>query len=84
MSVEVNWQSTRPTVRERTKFMLNNDLFSDVKFVVRKSDGESESKEVISAHKFVLSIGSPAFEAMFYGELAETKDSNQHVDDGVQ
>jgi len=75
MSVEVNWQTTRPTIRERTKFMLNNNLFSDVKFVVRKSDGESESKEVISAHKFVLSIGSPVFEAMFHGELAETRDS---------
>ena len=30
---------------------------------------------MISAHKFVLSIGSPVFEAMFYGELAETRDS---------
>ena len=55
--------------------MLNNDLFSDVKFVVHNSDGESESKQVIPAHKFVLSIGSPVFEAMFYGELAETRDS---------
>ena len=55
--------------------MLNNDLFSDVKFVVRQIDGESESKLVIPAHKFVLSIGSPVFEAMFYGELAETRDS---------
>ena len=55
--------------------MLNNDLFSDVKFVVRKSDGESESKQVIPAHKFVLSIGSPVFEAMFYGGMAETRDS---------
>ena len=77
MSVEVNWQTTRPTIRERTKFMLNNVLFSDVKFVVRKSasDGELESMEVIPAHKFVLSIGSPVFEAMFHGELAETRDS---------
>ena len=55
--------------------MFNNNLFADVKFVVRKSDGKSESKQVIPAHKFVLSIGSPVFEAMFYGELAETKDS---------
>ena len=75
MAVEENWQTARQTVRERTKFMLNKDLFSDVKFVVRKSDGESESKRVIPAHKFVLSIGSPVFEAMFYGELAETRDS---------
>ena len=71
----MNWQTTKPTIRERTKFIFNNDLFSDVKFVVRQSDGESESKQVIPAHKFVLSIGSPVFEAMFYGELAETRDS---------
>ena len=56
--------------------MFNNDLFSDVKFVVQKAaQGESESKQVIPAHKFVLSISSPVFEAMFYGELAETTDS---------
>ena len=70
-----NWQTTKPTIRERTKFIFNNDLFSDVKFVVRNSDGESELKQVIQAQKFVLSIGSPVFEAMFYGELAETRDS---------
>ena len=75
MSVEVNWQTTRPTIREGTKFMFNNDLFSDVKFVARTSDGESESKRAIPAHKFVLSIGSPVFEAMLYGELAETRDT---------
>ena len=63
--------------------MLNNDLFSDVKFVVRTSDGESESKQVIPAHKFVLSIGSPLFEAMFYGELAETRDSSYMYSDEV-
>ena len=55
--------------------MFNNDRLSDVKFVVRKNNGESESKQVISAHKFVLSISSPVFEAMFYGDLAETRDS---------
>ena len=55
--------------------MFNNVLFSDVKFVARGPSGESESKQVIPAHKFVLSISSPVFEAMFYGELAETTDS---------
>ena len=67
--IEKNWQTTKPTIRERSKHMFNNDLFSDVKFVVR---GESETKQVIPAHKFVLSISSPVFGAMFYGELAET------------
>ena len=55
--------------------MFNNELFSDVKFVARGPNGESESKQVIPAHKFVLSISSPVFEAMFYGELAETRGS---------
>ena len=38
-------------------------------------DGERESKHVIPALKLVLSICSPVFEAMFYGELPETKQS---------
>ena len=80
MAVQSNWQTTRPTVRERTKFMFNNEHLSDVKFVVRGNDGESESRRSITAHKFVLSIGSPVFEAMFYGELAETKDTIQLPD----
>ena len=49
-----------------------------MKFVIGRTDGESESKrgkQVIPAHKLVLAIGSPVFEAMFYGELAETTDS---------
>jgi len=73
--VEKNWQTVRPTIRERSKCMFNNELFSDVKFVARGVNGENESKQVIPAHKFVLSISSPVFEAMFYGELAETTDS---------
>ena len=63
--VEENWQPTRQTIRERSKFVFNNDLFSDVKFIVSSTGGESENKQrklVIPAHKLVLSIGSPVFE----------------------
>ena len=55
--------------------MLNNDRFSDLKFVVRKADCDCRRTQVIPAHKFVLAIGSPVFEAMFYGELAESRDT---------
>ena len=65
--------TTRCTIRERCKFMFNNKLLSDVKFVVRESGSESMKK--IPAHKFLLAISSPVFHAMFYGELAEKKDS---------
>ena len=69
------WQSaSRSTIGDRCKAIFNQDLLSDVKFVVRDSQGGSESKK-IPAHKFVLAISSPVFYAMFYGELAETKDS---------
>ena len=73
--VEENWQTKRPTIKERTTFIFNNELLSDVKFVVPASTGESESKKVIPAHKFVLAISSPVFFAMLCGKMAETTDT---------
>ena len=70
-----NWQTKRPTISERTKFIFNNELLSDVKFVAPASNIESESRKSqksIPAHKFVLAISSPVFYAMFYGQMAET------------
>ena len=74
-AAEENWQTKLPTLVERTTFIFNNELRSDVKFVVPVSTDESESKKVIPAHKFVLAVSSPVFFAMFYGQMAETKDS---------
>ena len=59
-----NWQTKRSTISERTKFIFNNELLSDVKFVVHLSTNESESRKKqksIPAHKFVLAISSPVF-----------------------
>ena len=70
-----NWQTKRSTISERTKFIFNNELLSDIKFVAPTSNSESESRKSqksIPAHTFVLAISSPVFYAMFYGELAET------------
>lgn len=70
-----DWQSMKETVRDRTAFMFNNPLMSDVKFVVSDSEAiEPDSTEIhIPVHKFVLAISSPVFYAMFYGEMAEKK-----------
>ena len=72
-SDDLNWQVSRRTLVERNKFMFNNSLMSDVKFIVPKSDSNSVDKKklIIPAHKYVLAISSPVFFAMFYGELAE-------------
>ena len=73
--VQENWQTKCLAIAERTTFIFNTEVLSDVKFVVPASSGESESRKVIPAHKFVLAISSPVFYAMFYGQMAETKDS---------
>ena len=77
--VEENWQTKMTTIKERTTYVFNNELLSDVQFIVPVSNAEfSESKKakmVIPAHKFVLSISSPVFHAMFFGRMAETADS---------
>ena len=70
-----HWQTKCLTISERTRFIFNNELLSDVKFIVPVSISESESQKMIPAHKFVLAIGSPVFYAMFFGEMAETKNS---------
>jgi len=73
--VEENWQTKCSAIAQRTTFIFNTELLSDVKFMVPASTGESESKKVIPAHKVVLAISSPVFYAMFYGQMAETKTS---------
>ena len=73
-AVEENWQMKLSTIKERTTVIFNNELLSDVKFVVPVSEAESETGKTIPAHKLVLAISSPVFYAMFYGQLAEAKD----------
>lgn len=63
---EETWQTEKKNVTERSRFMFNNELMSDVHFRVGKSE-----KLRIPAHKFVMAISSPVFYAMFYGRMAE-------------
>ena len=63
---------------QRNKRMYNNSLMSDVNFIVK--DTETSKKVSIPAHKYVLSIGSPVFYKMFYGDLAERSSSVELVD----
>lgn len=61
-----NWQATKSTVKERLCFMFNNETMADVHFRV----GKGNNVQNIPAHKFVLSIGSAVFDAMFNGGMA--------------
>ena len=72
------WQTVKGTIRERCEFIFNQELLSDVKFVVRDSQGGSKR---IPAHKFVLAISSPVFFAMFFGEMAQTTKDSVEISD---
>ena len=71
-----DWQAAKSQVRERVSFLFNNELFSDVCFIVDKAS----NAERIPAHKLVLSIGSSVFCAMFNGSLATKSDSVEITD----
>ena len=71
---DVDWQSTKKTVLERSRHMFNNPFMSDVKFSCEDSDKK------FFAHKYVLATSSAVFYAMFYGELAE-KNPVVHLSD---
>ena len=49
-----------------TRSLFNNPKWSDVRFIV---DGQT-----VYGHKYVLRMGSPVFESMFFGELQENQD----------
>ena len=42
--VDENWQTKLATIGERITFLFNNELLSDVRFVVRVSTDESETE----------------------------------------
>ena len=52
--------------RNETRSLFNNPKWSDVRFLV---DGQT-----VYAHKVILTMGSPVFESMFFGELKEQSD----------
>ncbi|XP_032065050.1 BTB/POZ domain-containing protein 2 [Thamnophis elegans] len=64
-----NWQATKPTVQERFAFLFNNEVLSDVHFLVGKGRAGAQR---IPAHRFVLAVGSAVFDAMFNGGMATT------------
>ena len=78
-SFQEEWLTVEDSIRERGIYMFNNDLLSDVSLVVqasREEQGESKAKKgkmAIPAHKFVLSMCSPVFFAMFCGKMTSSQ-----------
>ena len=53
--------------RNETKSLFNSQKWSDVRFIV---EGQT-----VYGHKLILSLGSPVFSNMFYGDLRETRET---------
>lgn len=73
-----NWQSSHGTVKDRIVFLFNNEVLSDIHFVLGKGTSE---QQCIPAHKFVLSIGSVVFDAMFNGGFSSEQYSEINIPD---
>ncbi|KAJ1359017.1 BTB/POZ domain-containing protein 2, variant 2 [Parelaphostrongylus tenuis] len=61
----LGWQGAKSTLKERISYMYCKDVLADVYFIVGKDD----MRQRIPAHKFILSVGSVVFDAMFNGGL---------------
>ncbi|UYV74606.1 BTBD6 [Cordylochernes scorpioides] len=74
-TLDPNWQACKASVRERNAAMFNNELMSDVRFVVGL-EGQR-----VPGHKYVLATGSSVFYAMFYGGLADPSQQEIEIPD---
>jgi len=63
------WQENK-TVLERNRYVLDNEVATDVCFETCSSDG---SVTLVRAHKYMLLTASPVFQAMFCGGMAEAQ-----------
>ncbi|XP_058448662.1 BTB/POZ domain-containing protein 2-like [Malaya genurostris] len=69
------WQVTG-NVKSRIGHLLNTGLWTDCQFLV----GTESNCKLIGAHKLILCMSSPVFQAMLRGQLAENEDTIQVPD----
>lgn len=65
-----NWQAFTSNIKDRMATIFNCELLADVHFIVGKNSDITR----FPAHKFVLSIGSAVFDAMFNGALTKANE----------
>ncbi|XP_055350946.1 uncharacterized protein LOC129597434 isoform X2 [Paramacrobiotus metropolitanus] len=67
--ISSDWRRRVPGITSLLKHVLTNGQLGDVQFSVGRDHGEVK---IFTAHKFILSLNSDVFDAMFNGQLAET------------
>ena len=83
-----NWQSSKHSVKSRLQYLLNTGALADVTFLVggssllmSVSSSTLPTPQRFIAHKFVLSMSSAVFDAMFNGQMASQDESAIEIPD---
>jgi len=82
-SHEDNWRRKLPGRKNKLNYLLETNLFADVKFLVGNQEA-GRGREVIYAHKFILVLYSSVFEALFKwseSTVSPAKFFNQDIQD---
>ncbi|KAK7026706.1 hypothetical protein SK128_019313 [Halocaridina rubra] len=66
-SSESDWQTHLSRIHQRAGHILQSGHWSDCTFIV----GNENNQKTLKAHKLILAMSSPVFEAMFFGGMAE-------------
>ena len=69
------WQDNK-SVQERSQYMLDNEIATDVCFEICSPEGDVT---LLRAHKFILVAHSPVFEAMLCGGMAEARPDHGNI-----
>ncbi|XP_055349427.1 BTB/POZ domain-containing protein 6-like [Paramacrobiotus metropolitanus] len=80
-NAQKDWRSSK-RIRKRARYLLdhpNEEIPSDVTFLV--GNGESQPGKIFKCHKFVLSLVSAVFQAMFYGPLSHPTEETIELPD---
>jgi len=72
------WQENK-SLRERNRYMLDNEIACDVSFEICSPGGSTANVVLVRAHKAFLVAASPVFEAMFCGGMAEARPNSGNV-----
>ena len=59
-----DWQNNFEALAKCSGYALDNQLYTDVCFLV------GPNKDRVPAHRLILTLRSPVFKSMFFGDLA--------------
>lgn len=76
MDTTIDWQTSCHELKDRGEHLLKSGKWADCHFLV----GAEPNQIMLPAHKLIMSMASPVFDAMFNGGLPEKNDPIEILD----